>query len=155
KIADHDFLLDVFEALRQFGGPAPGPDGISYQEIGFSEAADALRLITRRIRNREYKPGPSRLKRIPKGGQRYRDLHLRCIVDRVVASAVKQVVAPHLERVFLPCNMGFRSKRGVWTFLAAMANAVAETGFSFISQDDIERAFDFVPVDDAIADYSR
>jgi hypothetical protein len=154
-VADHEYLLDVFDVLRATHGPAPGPDRISYCDVSRSEAAEILRRIAGRIRDREYRPGPSRLVLIPKANRRYRALRLRCIVDRVVAAAVKRLLTPALEPIFLPSAMGFRPRQGVWTVIASIARTVASTGYAVITQDDVANAFPSVPVDDAIADYAR
>lgn len=132
-MADHEYLLHIFSDLKSTRGWAPGPDGLTYADLGASEAAAVMRDIASRLRNREYLPGPSRLVLIPKGGRRNRELRLRCIIDRVVSAALARLLSPMLEQIFLPSSMGFRSNKSVWTVIATIARAVGTTGYAVIT----------------------
>src|SRR5262245_24102526 len=87
KIASADNLIKIFYEMRARAGQAPGPDGVSYADLGHSEAADLMREVSKIVREGLYRPGPTRKLMIPKlkGGQR--TLHLSNIVDRVVSAA--------------------------------------------------------------------
>src|SRR5262249_44138583 len=51
QVADAEVLLDVYEELRQYGGPAPGVDGLTYAKLGRSEAASILRAVAAAVRH--------------------------------------------------------------------------------------------------------
>src|SRR5260370_22399799 len=124
-IARTDSLLAIFSDLKRRAGRSPGPDGLRYDDLGRSEAAAVLRGLGQAIRNGTYRPHPSRSVQIPKtNGKGYRELHLRNLCDRVVASALERALAPFWSRVFLPGSMGFRPGRAVWRMLAPLAHTV-------------------------------
>jgi retron-type reverse transcriptase len=108
SVADAEFLLDVYEERRRYGGPAPGLDGLTYANLGRSEVAGILRVLAQTVRNGSYRPQPARPVKVPKSGGGQRTLALRSLCDRVVAAALNQVLTPVWENVFLDGSWGFR-----------------------------------------------
>jgi hypothetical protein len=155
-VADADNFLRVFHDLRRRAGRAPGPDGLTYADLGRGEAAGVLRDLARAVRDGTYRPGPGRRVSVPKGhGQGRRTLTLRGVCDRVVAAALNGALTPFWEGVFLPGSMGFRPGRGAWRLLAALEATVVGRGLWALAVDDVRRAFDSVRVDDALEDHRR
>ncbi|HEX4590828.1 MAG TPA: hypothetical protein VH120_12900, partial [Gemmataceae bacterium] len=59
-------LLRVFDRLGRHGGPAPGPDDLTYADLSRPDAANLLRKVSQAILAGTYRPGPDRLVGIPK-----------------------------------------------------------------------------------------
>jgi retron-type reverse transcriptase len=159
RIADHEYLLCVFEEMKRSGGQAPGLDGIRYEDFSKSEIAAALREFAQSIREGNYRPQPPREVPIPKPDGTTRKLRLRNIVDRVVAGAVYRALYPYFETKFLDCSYGFRasskaSKKdekeetySTWRLLADLELAVNEDKLFFLVNEDVRKAFDNVDID--------
>jgi hypothetical protein len=95
QIFDSENLIDVFRQLKQQAGTAPGIDGVTYSDLSAPEMGTMCRTYATVIENGLYHPAPSRLVQIPKAsGKGSRTLALRTIMDRVVAAALNNALAP-------------------------------------------------------------
>ena len=59
-------LIAAYDALAAHGGKAPGPDGLTYADLGRGEACDVLRELSPVILGGEYVPSAGRKVAIPK-----------------------------------------------------------------------------------------
>lgn len=154
-IADPDNLIAVFHQLKQEAGQAPGLDGMTYSDWSRREVAAIMRGLCKAILNGTYRPQPSRLVRLPKGGGKFRTLNLRVLCDRVVSKALNNDLSPLWEGIFLDHSIGFRPGRGTWDLLARLESAVVQDGRWVLAVDDIEKAFDNVLIDDLMEDHRQ
>jgi retron-type reverse transcriptase len=153
-VADPEALIAAFDHLATHGGTAPGRDGITYADLGRSEACAALRELSRLILAGDYRPGMSRTVKIPKpGSTRRRTLTLRGILDRVVSASLNRTMASIWEPMFLDGSHGFRPNRGTWDLLAALEAAIVNTGRTVLAQDDVKDAFPSVVIEDLMEDH--
>ncbi len=129
------------------GGGAPGPAGLTLDELDESERWELVRALGSSIKSGRYRPGPHREVRISKGpGRGTRTLRIRNVQDRVVNRAIVQVVQPFLDPTFAPNSFGYRPGKGRENALA-YAEAMAETTGSWVwVLDDVKDAFDNVPL---------
>lgn len=99
EVADTDNLIATFYAMKASAGQAPGPDGITYADLGRREVADVLRELSAAVLAGDYKPGPTRKVRIakPRGG--HRTLALGDVCDRVLAAALNEALTPRQTSV--------------------------------------------------------
>src|SRR5215467_7509619 len=56
KVARADNLIRIFYEMWARAGRAPGPDGITYSDLGRSEAADLLREVSKTVLEGQYRP---------------------------------------------------------------------------------------------------
>lgn len=145
-IIDHENLLSTFRVLEAEGGPAPGPDGVRFSDLGRQERAAAIRRLHAATADGSWKPGPSRQVRIPKPTRGTRILRMRNVLDRVISKAVTEAITPALDQMMLDCSIGFRPARGHLDMLAELAASIESENRWVVAQDDINRAFDCVPV---------
>lgn len=155
EIADHEYLLAVFDHMRQHGGPAAGLDGISYGDLSRTEAAQIARTIGQSIRQETYAPYPTRTVHIPKPNGKRRKLSLPTIMDRVVGGALALALTPWMEAHFHPYSMGFRPGRGTWTLFARLEQAMVKHGCTVLTVDDVKDAFPSVSIDLALDCHRR
>src|SRR6266496_6767363 len=73
-----------------------------------------------------------------------RPLSIATLRDRTVQTAVKMVLEPIYESVFLPCSWGFRPLRSTHHALSALRRATSDPrmGFKWLIQGDIAACFD-------------
>ena len=113
RAADSRNLRCSIDYLAAEGGSAPGPNGLTLDELDGSERWELARALGEAIRTGRYRPGPHREVRIPKGpGRGMRTLRIRNVEDRVVERAIVQVVQPFLDPTFAPASFGYRPGAG-------------------------------------------
>ena len=149
QVADHEHLLSIFQRLSREAGEAPGVDGWSYSDFGRSEVAGVLRVVSGAIKARTYRPNPVRSVPIPKAGGR-RELSLATVIDRVVATAVKEAIEPVIDPTFQSTSYGFRPGRGVLPMLADMEREMINRNHWVLAIDDVKAAFPSVDISDAL-----
>jgi RNA-directed DNA polymerase len=121
-----------------------GVDRMSIAE--FAKDADArLKTLSEALRTGTYKPQPVRRSYIPKpGSAEKRPLGIPTIIDRIVQTAVRNVIEPIFEQEFEPCSYGFRPGRGCHDALAEIERLLA-AGFLHVVDVDLRKYFDTIP----------
>jgi hypothetical protein len=155
-VADHEHLIATYYECRRRGGRAPGPDGVTYGDLGPREVALNLRgRVGPTIRLGAYVPAPGRKVRVEKASGGHRTITVRNLFDRVVSAAVYRLLASGFEAVFLPCSYGFRRGRSATVMMSAiLAYAVAHDRH-VLAVDDVRAAFDHVIIADVMRDFAR
>ena len=134
-------LLRAF--LRQKRNASAGIDGITVAtyEKGL---ADNLRRLHARIHAGLYRPKPVRRVYIPKADGAKRPLGIPTLEDKIVQSAVAEVLNAVYEADFLGFSYGFRPKRSPHMALTSLQKAVMTQGVNHVLDADIRRFFDSV-----------
>jgi hypothetical protein len=140
------FLLDAARYVRTEGGPGPGPDGISLQQLSNAELSSAIRELSQLLDNGEFLSSLPRRAEIPRPGRSPRMLTLRSAVTRIVGTAVKFALEGFWESRFHPVNFGFRRRRSVAHLLLSLETSIYERQAWILAQDDLQAAFDHVPI---------
>jgi RNA-directed DNA polymerase len=113
-------------------------------EANLKDLSDALRTGT-------YLPQAIRRHWIPKpGSQEKRPLGIPTIRDRVVQTALRQVLEPIFERDFAAQSYGFRPKRGCKDALRRV-DELLKAGYTHVVDADLKSYFDTIPHDRLLA----
>lgn len=150
RIFSSENLLASFHELQAAGGTAPGIDGLTFADLGPSEAAAMARQISQRVRSGEYEPLAPRLTQIqkqplfPGGPPRWRQIEIPSIGDRCVSHAVHKALSSVVDNVLSDRCFGFRPKRGIWHLLLKLERDINESGNTWLVQGDIQDAFNHV-----------
>lgn len=147
KVYRQDVLQAAWTQVRRNGG-APGPDGISIEQVETSQGGvDALLSeLTEQLRTRRYRPGAVRRVDIPKPDGGTRPLGIPNVRDRVVQTALKLVLEPIFEADFLPCSHGFRPGRSAHDALKEIQGHI-KAGYREVYDADLKGYFDSIPHD--------
>jgi len=146
RIADTRNLRLAWLYLRVHGGPAPGPDGIRYGDLGTAEQWELLRQTNDALQKGIYRPARPKLVTQSKGhGRGTRTITLFNIADRVVQRAIVQILQPLIDPTFDPRSFGSRPRRGTFTALATLDALLLKSGKRFVVVNDIVSAYDSVP----------
>ncbi|WP_237152170.1 CRISPR-associated endonuclease Cas1 [Oryzibacter oryziterrae] len=142
RLATLDALhLGWTKVLANSGGP--GGDGVSVHEFGM-RAEESLQRLAQDLANGHYKPGPVRRTSIPKRSGGTRPLAIPCVRDRVVQSALHQLLEPVLEPTFSDDSFAYRPGRGVADAVRRVQD-LHRQGFRHVIDADIRRFFENVP----------
>jgi retron-type reverse transcriptase len=155
-LTERSFMYNCWEKLKREGGPAPGPDRMSYDDLTPVEISQILPTIQTCLERGLYRPHETRPVAIPKpGSHERRVLHLGNIFDRLVGKMLQETLAPRFEPLFLKGSWGFRAGRSPWGMLAALeATMICEDRW-VLAIDDIYHAFDEVQLKAVMAAHRR
>lgn len=109
------------------------------------DAEERLGRLSEALRIGTYKPLPVRRTYIPKPGSREpRPLGIPTIIDRIVQTALRNVIEPIFEHEFDPGSYGFRPERGCHDALEEIERLLA-AGSMDVVDVDVRKYFDNIP----------
>lgn len=135
-------LRRAFERVKTNGGAA----GVDHQSIEEYEAdvEGNLHRLAEELREGRYRPQAIRRVWIPKpGSHEQRPLGIPTVRDRVVQTALRQVIEPIFERDFAEHSYGFRPNRGCKDALRRV-DGLLKDGATWIVDIDLKSYFDTI-----------
>jgi RNA-directed DNA polymerase len=145
KVHRPDILAHAYARTRANGG-APGPDGVTFEEVDAGGRDLLLEELREELKAKTYRPGPVRRVYIPKLNGGERPLGIPNIRDRVVQTAVTLLLEPLFEADFETDSYGFRPRRAAHDALDAIREAL-ESGMYWVIDADVTAYFDTIPHD--------
>lgn len=119
---------------------APGVDGVTFE--GYARNLEAnLADLVQRLKNKRYHARLVRRKYIPKGPGKWRPLGIPTLEDKLVQSAVAQILSAIYEADFLPCSYGYRPDRGAHDAVRNLTDALFYGKHEFVLEADIKGYF--------------
>lgn len=138
-------LIDVralhfaYERLRE--DAAVGVDGVSKDRYG-QDLMQNLQDLHGRLKSMQYRHQPIRRVHIPKDGGKTRPLGIAALEDKIVQSALRDVLQAVYEQDFLDCSYGFRPGRRAHDALRAFDHAAVRREVNWVIEADIVSFFD-------------
>jgi RNA-directed DNA polymerase len=148
KIHARANLEAAWRKVRSNKGSA-GVDHVTVRQFAAHEPEELSRLQERLIAGR-YTPSPGLRIQIPKGDGKTRPLGIPTVRDRVVQTAVRNVIEPIFEREFAEHSYGFRPGRSAHQALQRVTDWLDE-GYRYVVDADIKSYFDTIPKDALMA----
>jgi RNA-directed DNA polymerase len=143
KVNELKNLQSSFWKVWRNAGSA-GIDGQSVKNFEASEEQQLLELAEE-LRTQSYRPAAVKRVWIPKpGSQETRPLGIPVVRDRVVQTALRNVIEPIFERDFAAQSYGFRPGRGTRDALRRVEELLEE-GNHWVVDADIKGYFDSIP----------
>jgi RNA-directed DNA polymerase len=139
---DEDLLKSAYHALDKT--KAVGVDGVTKGAYG-SRFKENIKDLLDRLRRGTYRPQPSRRVQIPKEDGSTRPLAISCFEDKVVQSAVKEILTQIYEPIFHPSSYGYRPGRGCHDALRALMKHTYPCWNGAVVEIDIQQYFDTIP----------
>ena len=136
---NRDVLRLCFFQLRK--DAASGVDGVTYQEYEKNLEANLEDLVGR-LRRKAYRARLVRRKYIPKGNGKMRPLGIPALEDKLVQTAVTQILLAIFEIDFLPCSYGYRVGRSAHDAIRALTQALQFGRYNFVYEADIKGFFE-------------
>lgn len=150
-LLDRRNLEGAWDRVRKTDGAAtPGIDGVTARQISDNKASWLSRLADD-LYHQQYRPAEVRWIDVPKTGKpgEFRKIGVLTLRDRVVHAALKQVLEPLLEPIFLSGSFGFRPGRSVPGTLHEVLRVLSDTPretsrFRSVAQLDVASCFDTI-----------
>ncbi|MEQ1526005.1 MAG: CRISPR-associated endonuclease Cas1 [Gallionella sp.] len=143
-----DALTYAWLRVKENGGGA-GSDGVGLDRFSVGLLA-RLGKLRAQVMGGSYLPDPLLRIVLPRAGKSPRLLAVPTVRDRVLQTAVAQVINPILDATFEEESFAYRPGRSVRDAVAAVIEA-RDDGFTFVVDADIEAFFDNIPHDDLVA----
>lgn len=138
---DQQALLRAF--WRQKRRASAGVDGVTV--AAYEKCLEAnLRDLCKRIHTDRYRPQPVRRVEIPKPDGGMRPLGIPTLEDKIVQSAVAEMLSAIYENDFLGFSYGFRPGRSPHKALSALHTALMTQRVNWVLDADIRSFFDSV-----------
>jgi len=141
QVWDDRNLEKAWLRVKQNKGSA-GIDDVSILEFE-QNLSKNLAEIQRLLKENRYTPKPVKRVFIPKDKGKTRPLGIPIVRDRVVQQALKNILEPIFEEIFLPQSHGYRPNTDAHAAIRK-AEAFLEAGYHWVVDADIEGFFDHV-----------
>jgi len=149
KVYSKRNLESAFRSVAANDGAA-GVDHVTINRFG-ERLDDNLEHLQESLRTGTYTPQAVRRVQIPKPGTRQkRPLGIPTVRDRVVQTAIRNVLEPIFDKEFAPQSYGFRHGRGCKDALARV-DELLEAGYTYVVDADLKSYFDTIPHDKLMA----
>lgn len=141
--------LTLYSAAQRVVGrasKAAGVDHVTPQRFE-RDLLPNVRQLAEELREAAYRPQAVRRVLIPKPGtQEMRPLGIPTVRDRVVQTALRDVIEPIFERDFAEHSYGFRPNRGCKDALRRV-DELLKAGYAYVVDADLKSYFDTIPHD--------
>lgn len=131
-----------------------GSQGVDGETIRFFEANldRELAKLREELQTGRYVPRSIKRKEIPKPGRKEtRPIGIPAVRDRIVQTALRNVIEPIFEKEFVEDSYGFRPKRGCKDALRVVQSLLRQ-GATWVVEVDIQKCFDTIPRKRLMAD---
>jgi RNA-directed DNA polymerase len=145
KVWKRENLHSALKTVVQNKGAA-GVDGKKAEQY-LRESPRRLEQVQDMLRKGHYHPQPVKRVWIPKlGSKELRPLGVPAVEDRVVQTALRNVIEPIFENIFAEHSYGFRPGRGAKDALRRVDHLL-DTGRVWVVDADLKGYFDSIPQD--------
>jgi len=153
KVCRPSTLYAAWTAVKRNGGSA-GSDHQSIKDFE-KDLVKEIERLSEELRTGSYRPRPIRRAYIDKpGSKEKRPLGIPCVRDRVVQGALRIVMEPIFENVFMSNSYGFRPGRGCKDALQEVERLL-HAGYTHVVDADLRSYFDTIPHSPLLADIGR
>lgn len=136
-----ELLRESFYNLKR--DAACGVDGISWREYE-QDLQEKLKTLHDKVHSGRYRAKPVRRVFVPKADGSERPLGVTALEDKIVQTAVVQVLNAIYEQNFLGLSYGFRPGRGQHDALDALSVGIQNSRVRWILDVDIRAFFDTI-----------
>lgn len=140
--------IDVEALKRCFGklrnDAAKGVDGVTKEQYG-KNLEQNLQELHEKLRTMTYRHQPLRRIHVPKDKPgTTRPIGISCLVDKIVQSALTELLGAIYEQDFLDCSHGFRPGKRPHDALKALSRAIGKGKANVILEADVKAFFDSI-----------
>lgn len=142
KLCQSQTLLYAWKIVKQKGSVG-GIDGLSIKEFD-ENIGNHLNELQQELKARTWKPEPYLRISIPKKDNERRKLGLLCVKDKIVQQAIKLLIEPKFEKVFVKNSFGYRPDKGHVRAIKYARACCQNKKYPIILRLDIDNYFDTI-----------
>ena len=142
KLCKIETLLSAWKIVKQ-KGTSGGIDGRSIEEMD-ADIGNIIQEIQQELVSREWNPEPYLRISIPKNNSERRQLGLLSIKDKIVQQAIKILIEPRFEKIFVSNSYGYRPNRGHTRAIKFAKYCLQNKRYPFVLKLDIDNYFDTI-----------
>lgn len=126
-------------------GAAGGIDGVSIQEFE-KEKRKEIPLLAEELKNGTWKPYPYLEIEIPKSKDptEKRKLGMIAIRDKIVQQAIRAIIEPRYDRIFVGNSYGYRPGKGATKAIRRVLSECKNKKYKYVLRLDIDNFFDTI-----------
>jgi group II intron reverse transcriptase/maturase len=141
SLLNEENLTECFPQLNRKA--APGVDAVDWTAFEADLQENVSQLATD-LKEKRYKAKLVRRRNIPKPGGKQRPLGIPVIGDKLVQTAVAQILSAIYEQDFLPCSHGYRLGKGPQRAALELSQRLHRGRYRWIVDADIKGFFDHI-----------
>lgn len=134
-------LMECFPKLNRKA--APGVDAVDWSTFEWNLRENAQELA-KLLKEKRYKAKLVRRRNIPKPGGKQRPLGIPVMGDKLVQSAVAQILSAIYEQDFLSCSHGYRRGKSPKRAALELSQRLHRGRFGWVVDADIKGFFDHI-----------
>lgn len=142
KLCQAQTLLHAWKIVKQKGSSG-GIDGFSIQEFDDNIGVH-LSDLQKKLKEQAWNPEPYLRISIPKKDNERRKLGLLCVKDKIVQQAIKLLIEPRFEKVFVKNSFGYRPDKGHTRAIKFARSCCQNKKYPIILRLDIDNYFDTI-----------
>lgn len=144
-LCERKTLLNAWDVVKDkgAGGGVDGETVLSFED-GIEASIDRL---ANELRDRSWVPEPYLRISIPKGNGENRNLGLLCVRDKIVQQAIKQMIEPGIEKIFVSNSYGYRPGKGPVKAIRFALSCLSGMGVNYVLRLDLDDYFDNIDQD--------
>jgi group II intron reverse transcriptase/maturase len=142
NLCREDTLYKAWNYVKSKGS-AGGIDGVTIEDFN-KDKEHQIRIIQAELKNGTWKPQPYLQMAIPKSKEpnEKRILGMAVVKDKVIQQAVRQIIEPRLERLFLPNSFAYRQGKGALKTIRYVIKQCGNTEYKYSLRLDVDNFFD-------------
>lgn len=135
-------LYDAWNAVKSKGS-AGGIDGVTIQEFN-QDKIKQIKLLQEELQSGTWKPQPYLQISIPKtkDPNETRTLGMAVVRDKIVQQAIRKIVEPRFERLFLPNSFAYRPGKGALRTIKYIVKQCGNKEYLYALRLDVDNFFD-------------
>lgn len=142
KLCKVETLLSAWKIVKQ-KGTSGGIDGKTIEDID-ANIGNNIKEIQQELLSKKWNPEPYLRISIPKKNSERRQLGLLSIKDKIVQQAIKILIEPRFERIFVSNSYGYRPDKGHARAIKFARYCLQNKRYPFVLKLDIDNYFDTI-----------
>ena len=143
SITEYSNFVAAFNKVSS-GGGAPGVDHVTADKFAL-ELDKNIHLLIEEIKTSVYTPGLiAKFQHKAQSSEKIRTLGVPCVKDRIVQTAVLNVLEPVFEKLFLRCSYGYRPRKSALQAVMKTEKFCKDPAVNFVFNADIHSFFDSI-----------
>lgn len=144
QVTDPEILFSAWEKIKTKRSQG-GIDGVSVDDFAVN-AERNLEKLRLELLTEKYVPEPLKIVKVPKTSDKAqtREIGLASVRDKIAQEAVRAVIEPRLEKLFLNCSYGYRAGKGTVRAIRRVSHYLDYLGCNWIVAADIDDYFNSI-----------